>query len=282
MRNFLLFMFLLPVLFSCHFKRKGQEKPLAKVYDQYLYPSDLKWVITTKLPPKDSAALVSSYIESWVKKQLILNKAELNLTDDQKDVELLLEDYRTSLIIFRYEQQLIRQKIDTVVTNKEIDDYYSSNTANFVLNENIVKALFIKLPVSAPDIAKLKVWYKSGKSTDLALLESYCFKYAKKYDYFNDGWVSLNEILLEIPSKVEDQATFLEKNSFLESKDSIYNYFLNIREYKTKGTIAPISFVKSNIKDIILNKRKLAFVNELENNIYNDASDRNYFKIYKK
>ena len=106
-------------------------------------------------------------IDKWIRKQLLLEKAELNLTPSQKDVEIQLNDYRSSLLIYKYEQEWIKQNLDTVVAENEIREYYKLYSGNFILDENILKALYVKIPVFSPNIDKVKKWYKSDKNDDL-------------------------------------------------------------------------------------------------------------------
>lgn len=275
-------LFLIAVLASCsafHQGKKGEK--IAKVGDKYLYESDLKDVLKRGMSATDSAHIRKSFIDSWIRKQLMLGKAEMNLTDEEKDVDKQLEDYRTSLLIFKYEQQLLRQKLDTVITQEEIQKYYNENNRNFILNSPIVKALYIKLPASAPYLNKVRRWYRSDDESDINDLESYCYQYAIKYDYFNDHWIYFNTILSEVPKEVTDKPRFLKYNPYFEASDSLYHYFVNIRDYQLSGSVSPLPFVENDIKNILLNKRKINFVKEVENKIYVDALDKKRFEIYK-
>ena len=260
---------------------RKDDVPLARVGDRYLYTSQFHGIVENGTSSQDSIEIVKNYIETWIKKQLLLQKAELNLTADEKDVIKQLEDYRTSLLLFLYEQNMLNQKLDTIVKEQDIKDYYESYTSNFTLNKEIVKAVFIKVPVSAPNLDKLKTWYRSEADEDVKQLENYCFQYAKKYDFFNDDWVGIDRILYELPKKIDNIEDFLKKNPFIESTDSTFNYMANIKEYRLKGETAPYSFVREDIKNIILNKRKMKFVKDLENFIYVDAMKNSKFTIYK-
>ncbi|MBN2347400.1 MAG: hypothetical protein JXJ22_01100 [Bacteroidales bacterium] len=269
------------VVFACRNSESiPKEKPVARVQNKYLYPSDLRKVLSDNMAPADSETVVRDFIEKWVHRQLLLNKAEMNLSDDQKNVDSQIEDYRTSLLIFKYEQSLISQKLDTVVSDQEIEKYYNSNTRNFVLNDNLVKALFIQVPREAPEIYRLRSWYKSDDETNLARMEAYCYQYATKYDYFNDNWVYFSEIEKALPNKIYNPQNQLQYRKYFESQDSLYYYFLKIKEYQLTSMPAPLSFVKSDIKSIILNKRKIQLIKQVESNVYNDALNRGYFNIY--
>jgi hypothetical protein len=269
------------LLISCSSEQpKAEPVPVAKVFDKILYLSDLKTSMHAGLSNADSAALAQTYIENWIKTQLILKKAELNLSKEQLDITAQLEAYRSSLIIYKYEEQMVREKVDTVVTKDQIEKYYTENNSSFLLNENIVKAVFIKVPLTAPDNASLKKWYKTEQKEDLKNLEKYCYAYANKYSDFDEDWISFAVIQKQLPELIVNEEEFLASNQFIEKEDNSFLYLVKIMEYKSKGTIAPIEYVKMKVKDIIINKRRLVFISELEKNIYNDAADHSNFKIY--
>jgi len=259
----------------------NKEKPLARVGNQYLYSSEFRGLIKPGLSKNDSMIMIASLAEKWIRKQLILQKAELNLTDEEKDVEKELDEYRTSLIIFKYEQKLIKEKLDTAIKQKEVVDYYDNNTSNFILNYDIVKAQYIKLPKRSPNIDKVKEWMQTESADNTKLLERYCLQHAIKYEYFKDDWVNFDNIKMLLPIEISNNELFLKSYEFYELKDSTAIYLLNINDYKLKGTVSPLKFVYRDIKSIILLKRKQKLINDLENKIYFDAIDRNNFTIYK-
>jgi hypothetical protein len=270
------------VIFSLSCAKKQVEKQIAiaRVYDKDLYLSDIKHIFPKKVSKQDSIQLATTYINTWIKNQLVLRQAENNLTPEQKDIEQQLETYRSSLLIYKYEEQMVKQKIDTVVENSEIEEYYNKNASNFILENNLVKALYLKIPRTAPDINGLKKWYKSENKEDLKKLDSYCYNYAAKYDFFNNNWIDFTFLQGDLPQKIENEDEFLKNNSFIEQEDKDFYYLVNIKDKNQKGSLAPLPFVKTKIYDIIINKRKVEFLNNLENNIFNDAQDHKQFKIY--
>lgn len=265
---------------SCAKKPVEKQFPVAKVYDKYLYLSDIKHIFPEKVTQQDSINIATAYINTWVKTQLILRQATNNLTPEQKDITQQLESYGASLLIFKYEDQMVKQKVDTVVTEKQIEEYYNQNSSNFILEENLVKALYLKIPISAPDIEGLKKWYKSDKTEDLNKLDSYCYNYAAKYDFFKDSWISFTQLQHDLPQKIDNHDEFLKNNSYVEQQDTSFYYFVNIKDKSFKGSLAPLVYVKTKIFDIIMNKRKISYLNDLETNIFNEAQDHKNFEIY--
>ena len=259
---------------------RNRERPLARVYEKNLYLSDIQDIFPENITQSDSLIILQNFVDKWVKKQLILQKAELNLTEEQKDVNQQLDEYRSSLLIYKYEQSLIAQKLDTFIRYEEIQAYYDENPSNFNLDEHIVKCLFIKLPIDAPNLYRVRQLYRSEREEDVRQLESYCYQYALKYDYFDEDWVPFESITRELPVEIRTPERYLRYNRYIEQQDSLHRYLVNIREYQLAGMVAPLPYVDEKIRTIILNKRKVQFVRDLENNIYMDALNKGDFTIY--
>ncbi len=277
----ILVLFFVVFAFSCSKSNNEiEDKPLAKVHNKFLYESDIKSLFNSNISKEDSIVVAKNYINDWIKKQLLMQKAELNLNEESKDIEKQIEDYRSSLLIFRYKQELIKQKLDTIITNQEIENYYNEYSGNFILNHNIVKALFLKISKEAPGNDKVKRWYKSNDPENLSRLEDYCYQYATKFDDFDNKWIPFNNLLIEIPTNINDQERYLRYNKYIETEDDLFYYFVKINEYGLKSTVQPLEYAQLKIKSILLNKRKFTFIDELENTIYNDALNRNEFIIY--
>ena len=269
-------------MISCSYFKKSDadKKPVAKVFEHYLYYSDIKGLVPKGTPSKDSARTVSTYINSWVRNQLVLNKANQNLGDEAKNVEKQLEDYRTSLIIYAYEKELVSQKLDTNVTSAEIEKYYNSHPTDFQLKDNIIKVLYLKLSKNSPKIPQVKQWYKSTKPQDRKLLEDYCHQYAVNYYLDDNSWLLFNDLLKEIPIKTYDEEQFLKNNRYVELEDSSNIYLVNISGFKIKESTSPLLFEKENIKSIITFQRQQHLIDDMEKKVYDEALKNNDFKIY--
>ncbi|MFP4556236.1 MAG: hypothetical protein ACLFNU_05130 [Bacteroidales bacterium] len=283
-RNTLLYALVLVPVFllfiGCVEQHSGNDKPLARVHDKYLYQSDINDIFPASASESDSTQILMAYVDRWVRKQLLLEKAEKNLSVKQKNVTQQLEDYRTSLLIFKYEQEFIRQKLDTVITTEEIEEFYEENRSNFMLNENIVKALFVKIPIDDQYYDKIKSLYKSNNEDDIKTIDNLAYQVAVKYDYFNDDWVSFSKIQRELPEKIENIDLFLSRNRSIEMNDGTYAYLVNLRDVLTRGEQSPLSYEKENIRDILINKRKKMLISDLETKMYNDARNHNQIKLY--
>jgi hypothetical protein len=269
---------------SCNYLKKRDtettENAVARVHDKYLYTEDISRMIGQGTSKEDSALLANNYIQNWIKQQVILHKAETNLDDEKKDVEQKLEEYRNSLITYIYETELIRQRLDTVVTDQEIEKYYAENQPNFELKDNIIKVLYLKVKRDAPKVKKVKDWYKSSNSKDRLQLEQYCYQFASDFHLDDETWLLFDELLKKVPIKTYDKESFLRNNKFIEIEDSTDLYLINIKEMKIRESLSPLSFVKDDIKVLIVNKRKLSLIREMEKAAYDEALKKNEFEIY--
>jgi hypothetical protein len=270
------------LLTGCNSKRNQiKRNAVAEVGSTILYYDEMPKLIQRGVNEADSVALIQNYINKWAKRQLLLQKAEDNLSPALKDqIDKQLQETRSNLVIYQYQQQMILEKLDTVLTDAELENYYTSNENSFVLTSNIVKALFIKLPLETPDLNKIRVLARSNDQKDLQKLESICYQFAEKFDDFNEDWIPMNRLTVELHTNIDNEENFLKKRTFLESSDSISTYLVSIRDYRLRSSLAPFEYVKDDIKRIILNTRRFEFIQSLENGIYNDALKKSSFKIY--
>ena len=276
--NLLLVLFAL--LSSCEKKIAEKNEVAAQVGVKKLYISEISSVIPDDTGYEDSIMLANDYIKKWIKQELLIKKAEENLSAEQKDVTQELEEYRNSLIIYRYKNELIAQKMDTTVSDDQILDYYSEEPDNFLLKKNIVKAIFIKIPLEFANPEELKRLCKDKTEEGTIELRDYCIQYAKSFDIFNDHWVDFEFVAKNIPEIINDPEQFLQRNDILESRDSSYYYLVSIFDYNLKNNQAPLEYVKERIKNLILNRKKIEFLKELENNVYSEGIRKNKFKIF--
>jgi hypothetical protein len=241
---------------------------------------DIKDLVPQGTPAKDSTDLIRKYIDNWIRESLVKQKAESNLTDEQKDVEKQLRDYRNSLITYTYEKELVKQKLDTIVADSEIEEYYNNNQSDFELKDNIIKVVYVKVDKKAPGIEKLKKWYKSDNLKDREQLTSYCHQFASNFYLDDSSWLLFDDLLKEIPIQTYNKELFLQNNRFVEVSDSLNDYFVNIKGFKIRNSLSPLGFEKDNIKNIILNKRKLQLISKMKEDVYNDAANNKKIEIY--
>lgn len=157
------------------------------------------------------------------------------------------------------------------ITDEEKRNFYDENQDQFELDHSLIKGLFLKIPIDAPNLDEVKKWYRSTSETSIEKIEKYSVQNAVVYDYFYDKWVSFDEVFVNIPIQVTNENEFLRTHSFVETADSSYCYLLNIEEYVAKGKIAPFEYASTQISDMLVNQRKVQFLKNFEEELYNDA-----------
>jgi hypothetical protein len=257
------------------------DQPVAQVGTKILKHSELVQIIPDELPSEDSTKLADEYIRKWIRQELLIQKANENLTPEQKDLSKEIDEYRNSLIIYKYKNALLGEQMDTTVTSEQIETYYNNNTENFRLNTNIVKGIFMKIPANVVNSRNLKKMLDDTSDEGIAALREYCVQYAKNYDFFTDNWVSFRRVRNNLPYEIDNPEELLRQKSVIEQKDSEFYYVVSIFDYRLQNEIAPIEYVKENIKTLILNKRKVELLQQIEENVYKEGVRQNKFKIFK-
>lgn len=275
--------FLILFLFTeCQSPVKNEKTPLAQVGYNILYKEDAQKVLPKYITESDSAMWMNNFINRWIRKELVVLAAEENLSPEQKDVSKKLKDYRNSLLIYRYKNQLLSQKLDTLITAEEINKYYNNHEKDYILKNNIIKAVFLKIPSELANIKQIKSLCKDLNTENLTKLDEYGMQYTKLYDRFDDQWINASSVFQLLPNPIKKESDFLEKNKFAEDSDTNYYYFICIRDYRLSGDIAPMDFVYKEIENVILNKRKIKFFQNMEDNIFQEGSISNKYKIFNK
>ena len=187
MNKALIIIMLVVISAGCSNNNIVKRIPVAEVGKTILYYDEIPEPIIRELNNTDSAAIVQNYINKWAKRRLLLQKAEENLSPELKnEISRQLEDTRTNLVIYQYQREMMLQKMDTILSESELENYYTANEKSFMLNSNIVKALFIKLPSETPDLNRIKTLAQSNQQGDLQQLEGLCYQFAEKFDDFNE------------------------------------------------------------------------------------------------
>jgi hypothetical protein len=282
MNKSILLLILIAILAGCGRKKSDQSRLMvASVGARILYYDQIPKLIMPGTSSADSTAIIQNYINSWARKEMLFLKAEENLSNDYKaDIENQLRDTRANLFIYQYQRQMMVEKMDTTITDDEMENYFAANEKKFTLSSNIVKALYIKLPAEIPNLDKIRYLSRSSQQKDLQQLETLCYQFAEKFDDFNEGWIAMNRLSVELPMDIVNQDEFLRYNTWYETKDSSSVYLITFRDYRLRYSLAPYEYVKNDIKSIILNNRRFEFLQNLENGIYNDAIKANLFKTY--
>ena len=256
-------------------------KAVARVNNTYLYQDELVGIGTGEISKEDSTARVLAYVNSWVRKQLLINEAMKTIHIDEAEVQRKVLDYRYSLIGYEFQNYYIKQHLRDSISDAEILKYYQDHLDNFILKQNIIQGTYLKVPKGAPRTNRVKDLIFSQKEKDKNELKSYCLSFSAAYHLYDSSWMEFDKLvvnspLAEIPNKIQ----FLKSYNYYETADAEFLYFLKIESYKISDNVSPVEFVKGDIKNIILNKRKVELARKLEEDVYENASKKKEFEVF--
>lgn len=258
-------------------KEDSIRKPIATVYNQNLYKEDIVDRLPKNLDKKDSVVLVRSIINNWAAKQLMLRKAEENNSQlANSEINQLVQDYRQALLINGYKERLIKQQLDTVVNEEEIEKYYRDNSQNFRLNEELIKTRYLHFSEDLIDRKEVTKLFRKGKIEDLEELEMRQLSF--KAIMLNDSvWTPLENVLLKTAFSRDN---LLKKTKFIQKEDSLGVYLVAVNDVLKRNDIAPKSYIEPTIKQLILHQRKLQLIRDIEKIIVKDAIQNKSFQIH--
>jgi hypothetical protein len=277
---------LLTSLGACDFFRfksgeQNEEDPVvASVGDQELRKSELVFVVTNNLSAEDSINISNRYIQSWIRKQLMIREAGKTMTFDEAEINRKLLDYRYALMVYEFEKSYVEQNIDTAIDAAEIEAYYQANKTNFSLKEIIVRTNFLKLEKGLSQNKQVERLL-SSKTPNNKELENLALQAASNYFMEDSTWIRFDDIIVGTPlANHPNKVGLIQNNKTITVEDEIYRYYFRILEYKLQDQIPPKEFVSDEISKILLNKKRVTLVEELQNQIFSKAQENNEFKIY--
>ena len=275
---FLLFI----IITSCEFLKKSDERiPIARVNDVYLYQDDIKGLVPEGTSIQDSTLLVQNFINKWATQQLFLDGALLNLSETkQQTFNKLVDQYKNDLYAKAYIDALVRRSIDTIVNLQEAEDYYENNKEAFKLNEELIKFRYVHVDENIIDFNNIEKKFKAFNKKDKKELDSIAIQF-KSYSLNDSIWIKVNQVIDKIPAlTTENKNQLLKKSNFVQLKDSLGVYLMQINDVLLRNDTAPLEYVKPTINQIVINKRKLELIRKLEKDITKDAIKNKQFEIY--
>ncbi len=274
---------LLVSLFACgRSSLNGDDVVLARVGDHYLNYSSIGNYIVPNSNPDDSLQLVHAFVNAWVRNEILVQHAAKNLPDSLKNFDKQMQEYRNSLLLFQFKKLYVDQELDTVVTYQEVENYYQQHENDFQLKESIVQFSFIQMDENSSELNIARDLFKGLGDTTMPRLEVENFCIENGIDYYTDDekWIRFNDLLAKIPITTYNKTVFLKNNRFIEFADKPNVYFLYIKGFKVAEELSPLEFESEKIKAIILNKRKLILVENMESALFDRAFKQKNFEIY--
>nr|WP_302831556.1 peptidylprolyl isomerase [uncultured Bacteroides sp.] len=257
----------------------GGRTLLVELDGNFLYREDLQSVLPGGLTKDDSLLFAEHYIRNWVEDVLLYEKAQSNIPNNG-EIDKLVENYRKALIMHTYQQELIHQTLSEEISEQELTDYYTKNQELFKVERPLMKGLFIKVPLTAPQLGNVRRWYKTENREAVEHLEKYSLQNAVKYEYFYDKWIPMADVLDLMPLKAIDTEEYLNKNRHVELKDTAFYYFLNVSDLRRVGEQEPFEFARAQVKDMLLNMKQVEFMKQVKDDLYQRAEKKNEIKYY--
>ena len=272
--------FLLLMAGCDYFQKSSKEVVVAECYGKYLYESDLIGIVPEGATIMDSIQRVSTFIDSWVRRQVLIHQAENNLNMEELDLKKQMDEYRNSLVIYAYESQLINQKLDTIVTEDEIAEYYEQNKEDFQLRNTMVRVAYVILDEGNKQEEMFRKLMSDPDTLLLQNIDVLASYYAVKSHLDVDQWMRLDELTNIIPIEIFNAESFLKKNKFVCFDMNEYTYMVRFVEYLLEESISPLDMVRNNIKSVILAQRKKALLDKMQTSVYEKAKRDRAFEVY--
>ena len=270
------------MLLSCScsfFENVSKGEKVAQIGNAVLYKSDLEKVLPRNATAQDSLVFVEQYINSWALKQLLVMKAQEQLPKNEMDVTALLEEYRTQLLVFRYEAKYLEERLDTLVTLQEKKEYYNLHKESFITENGVLRGRLVKMHNSSPSLQMMKKLSGKSDAESADKLEELAYNTAYKYDNYGNNWVDLSIVARDMDMEIAGLCELISKNKPVERRDSAHCNFLQVLEFVEPGGYSPFEYNAGKIDEIILSKRKQELVSSLHKEIFNDAVDNKKLKI---
>jgi len=264
------------ILTSCFNNEKG--RVIASVNENDLLLSQVLKEMPNQI--EDSTFFVEKYMNDWIRKQLMIYHAEINLSSDIQNYEKQIEDYRASLLIYAYQKELINQNFDTSISYTQVESYYNQYKDEFKLSKNIFKGRFIVVEKSAPQLKNLNKWYKSDKESSILDLTDYCQQFAKEYYLEDDKWQYFSVFNNLLPEYIQEEDYFLENTKGVVFEDENLRYYVFVKDFKIKGSVSPLELEQDKIRNVLLNKNKIEYLKQLEDELYQNGLALKKIKIY--
>ncbi|WP_316931464.1 peptidyl-prolyl cis-trans isomerase [Psychroserpens sp. Hel_I_66] len=282
MRQLIIFILFTSLLVSCDFFKETDDRiRVARVGEKYLYEEDIKDLVAEGTPVNDSIQIISSFINRWATQQLLLAGSERNLSEQkQNDFNKLVEQYKNDLYTKAYLEALVKKSIDTSVNMTQAKEVYEANQETFKLNEELVKFRYITIPQNAINEDEIIKRFKRFNIEDKQFLDSISVQF-KGYSLNDSLWIKASQITEKIAVlNSENKKELLKKSNFVQLKDSLDLYLMQIEDVLSQNDLAPLEYVKPTIKQIVINKRKLELIKQLEKDITKDAIKNKQFEVY--
>lgn len=258
----------------------GAGTVVVRVGESVLYKEDIEAQIPKGALPNDSAHIADKIVKDWTLQQVMLKKAKENTTVSAAAFEKQIEEYKNSLILYDYQNRVLSQRLDTVVSDEEIAAYYEQNKSQFYLKSNIVRVRFVKIRKDHRLADKIKKEIFATPFTDENMLQlaKWCRQAAENYYLEDEQWLYFNDLLREVPIQTYNQENFLKNNRNIEISAGESVYYVTIVDFKVRDMISPLNFETERIRQILLNHRRQVFLEKMQRDLMREAEENHWIK----
>ena len=270
---------LLLFIISCNYNLKNNDGYVARVGDEFLSVEEIQELIPKNLNKQDSVRIVNNVIEEWATSKLLIQNAIINLTEIEKSqIDNKSEKYRENLIISEYRNKISNNNPDTSASKDEIELFFSENSKNFKLFEEIIKGRYVKLNKNTFNINEIKRRFRRFDQSDKSFFDSISIQLLNYY--LNDSiWINKKLFFNKIPSLEYDQSLRISKNNlFYVQEDSLALYLIKINNYKKADDYAPLEYIYNRIKEVIVSKKRIDYLNKIDKELIGDAITKNLYE----
>lgn len=273
-------------LVSCKWKKSVTDyiqgkTPVVEVNGDVLYLEDIEQMLPLGLSDADSTVFADRYIRNWVQDVLFYQNAIRNIPDT-KDIDRLVENYRRSLFEHEYQRRLIEQKFSSDITEEEIEQFYNDNRRLFVLDESLVRGLFLKIPIKSHDLATIRKLYTQMDDESFEEIEKYSIRNAARCEFFYDNWRTVAELEMLLPALDKPLEKVLSSGKNMEFKDEEFIYLLNVSEFVAKGGIEPLDHARARIHGLLINSNEVTYMRKIKEDLYDAALENNRIIFHQK
>ncbi|KOS04653.1 hypothetical protein AM493_00300 [Flavobacterium akiainvivens] len=263
-------------------EQAGPETAAARVNSAYLDKQELTGIVPAGTSKQDSLAIIKAYIDRWASQRLLYDAALVNIGDEkQQELEHLIEQYKTDLYTKAYLEEMVKQSVDTLVTEKEIEDYYKANKANFRTPETLVKLRYIRMEKGHPRFSAVNQKFTGGGKKNIKALTDMALQF-KSYAFNDSVWTSMNDVYQKLPFITpENRDKYVSGGITYQYPDSTDVYLVKVVQVMGPSQAAPYDYIKPTIKQLIINNRKLELIKKFQKEITDDATKDKKYEVYK-
>lgn len=277
---FLLFLTVVFVATACSKggKHSKGDRQLGYIYDKPLYLSDMEGMLPPGITKEDSTVIINTFVRYWMREMALLHEAEQNIPEDL-NLEKLVADYRSSLVKNNYGNLVMNKLLDSTVTAGQLQEFYEKNKDQYLLETPILRCRFIKAPRKAPESDKAQGWWNSNKKEDFADLARWCSQHAVVHHLQDSIWYNVDDIAAYMPRGTLTVDNVENRRDFIQ-KDDNFAYYFKLLEIVRKKEVAPLSYIESQARKVILHKRKTELLEDLKDKLYEEAIRKHNTEIY--